>query len=59
LTCLLAIATINEDKSYARFCHHVAALFPDMICNFYSEKSHKIANYSAITEAEEEISTDP
>jgi len=36
----------------------VAALVPDMFCNFYLAKNHKIANNSATTEAREKISTD-
>jgi hypothetical protein len=36
----------------------VAAWFPDMICNFYFVKNHKIANNSAATEAREKIRTD-
>jgi hypothetical protein len=31
----------------------VAAWVPDMFCNFYLVKSHKIANNSATTEARE------
>jgi hypothetical protein len=31
--------------------------FPDMFCNFYLVKSHKIANNSPTTEARERIST--
>jgi hypothetical protein len=37
------------------FCHQVAALVPDMFCNFYLVKNHKIANNSATTEAREKI----
>jgi hypothetical protein len=33
----------NEGKSAASFCHQVAAWFPDMFCNFYLMKNHKIA----------------
>jgi hypothetical protein len=33
----------NEGKSDAIFCRQVAALFPDMIRNFYLVKNHKIA----------------
>jgi hypothetical protein len=36
----------------------VAALVPDMLCNFYSAKNHKIANNSATTKARKKISTD-
>jgi hypothetical protein len=34
-----------------------ARLVPDMFCNFYLVKNHKIANNSATTEAREKIST--
>jgi hypothetical protein len=33
-------------------------LVPDMFCNFYLTKNHKIANNSATTEARLKISTD-
>jgi hypothetical protein len=46
----------NEGKSAASFCHQVAALVPDMFCNFYLVKIHKIANNSATPEAREKIS---
>ncbi len=36
----------------------MAARVADMLCNFYSVKSHKIANNSATTEARAKISTD-
>ncbi len=49
---------VNEGKSAASFCHQVAALVPDMFCNFYFVKNLKIANNSATTEAREIISTD-
>ena len=39
--------------SAAWFCHQVAAWVPDMFCNFYLVKSHKIANISATTEGTE------
>ncbi len=48
---------INEGKSAASFCCQVAALVPDMFCNFYFVKNHKIANNSATSEARERIST--
>ena len=48
----------NVGKSAAIFCHQVTAWVPDMFCNFYVVKSHKIANNSATTEAIEKISTD-
>ncbi len=40
--------SFNQSKSAARFCHRVAA-FPDMFCNFYLVKNHKIANHSTNT----------
>ena len=43
----------NEGISAASFCHQVAALVPDMVCNFYLVKNHKIANNSATIEARE------
>ncbi len=49
---------INEGKSDTIFCHQVAAWVPDMFCNFYLVKSHKIADSSATTEAREKLSTD-
>jgi len=36
----------------------VAALFPDLLSNFYLVKNHKIAKNSAITRGREKISTD-
>jgi hypothetical protein len=36
----------------------LAALFPDMFCNFYAVKNHKIAKNSTTTNAREKISTD-
>jgi hypothetical protein len=36
----------------------VAARVPDMFCNFYSVKNHKIANYSTTPKAREKMSTD-
>ncbi len=35
----------------------MAAGVPDMFCNFYLMKSHRIANNSATTEAREKITT--
>jgi hypothetical protein len=43
----------NEGKSAASFCRQVAASVPDMFCNFYLVKNHKIANNSATAEARE------
>jgi hypothetical protein len=34
----------------------MAALVPDMFCNFYIVENHKIANNPATTEAREKIS---
>jgi hypothetical protein len=48
---------INEEKSAARFCHQVAAWVPDMFCDIYLVKGHKIANNSATTETREKIIT--
>ncbi len=41
----------TEGKSTASFCRQVAAWFPDMFCNFYFVKNHKIAKNSTITKA--------
>ncbi len=51
---LLATFSNNETAS---LCHQVASLDPDMFCNFYFVKNHKIANNSATAEAGEKIST--
>ena len=48
----------NEVKSAVIFCCLVAAWAPDMFCDFYLVKSHKIANNSATTAAREKISKD-
>jgi hypothetical protein len=48
---------MNEGISAASFCRQVVALVPDMVCNFYLVKIHKIVNNSATTEAREKIST--
>jgi hypothetical protein len=47
----------NGGKSAARFYCKVAALVPDMFCDFYLAKNHKIIKNSAITETREKIST--
>ncbi len=47
----------NEGISAASFYHKLAVLVPDMFCNFYFVKNHKIANNSATTGAREKIST--
>ncbi len=49
--------TNNEGKSVASFCCQVAALVPDMFCNFHLLKNHKIVNNSPTTQAREEMST--
>jgi hypothetical protein len=43
----------NEGESAASFCGQVAAWFPDMFCNFYLTKNHKIAKNSTTTKAGE------
>ena len=43
----------NEGISAASFCRQVAALVPDMFCNFYLVKNHKIAKTSTIAKAKE------
>ncbi len=48
---------INEGKSAAIFCYQVAALVPDIFCDFYIMKNHKIVKNSAITKARGKIST--
>jgi hypothetical protein len=48
----------NEGKSAARFCHQLAALFPDMFCNFYLVKNHNIAKNSTTIKTREKISAD-
>jgi hypothetical protein len=47
----------NEEGSAASFCHQLEALFPDMFCNFYLVKNHKIAKNSTTIKAREKIST--
>jgi hypothetical protein len=44
---------MNQGVLDASFGHQVAALVPDMFCNFYLVKYHKIVNNSATTEARE------
>jgi len=43
----------NEGKSAASLYRQVAALVPDMFCNFYLTKNHKIAKNSATNEYRE------
>jgi hypothetical protein len=42
---------VNEEKSAASFYHQVAAWIPDMFCNFYLVKNHKVAKNSTTTKA--------
>ncbi len=49
----------NERKSAGSFCCQVAALVPDLFCNFYLVKNHKIAKNSTTSDAREKIITDP
>jgi hypothetical protein len=48
----------NEGKSAASFCRQVATWVPDMFCNFYLVKNHKIAKKSTTTKAIEKIIAD-
>jgi hypothetical protein len=48
----------NGGESAASFCHQLAALLPDMFCNFYLAKNYKIANNSTTAKAREKLSTD-
>jgi hypothetical protein len=48
----------NEVESSASFCRWVATWFPDMPCNFYFVKNHKIDKDSTTTKAREKICTD-
>jgi hypothetical protein len=47
----------NEGKFTASFCRQVAAWLPDVFCNFYLMKNHKIVKNSTTTKAKEKIST--
>jgi hypothetical protein len=49
---------LEQGKSAASFHHQEAAWFPDMFCNFYLVKNHKIVKNSTTTKAKEKISTD-
>jgi len=42
---------INLDKPVPIFCRQVAAWAPDIFCNFYILKNHKIVNDSTTAEA--------
>ncbi len=53
----LTIGPINEGKSLASFCCHLAWWFPDMFGKFYLTKNHKNAKNSATIRARENIST--
>jgi hypothetical protein len=44
---------VNEGKSAASVCRQVAAWVPEMFCNFYFVKNHKIAYNSTTTKARE------
>ncbi len=44
--------TMTKGKSPASFSHQVAEWFPDMFCNFYLVKNHKIAKNSTNTKLE-------
>jgi hypothetical protein len=44
-------SVLNEGKAAASFCRQVAAWVPDVFCNFYQVKNHKIANNPATSKA--------
>ncbi len=48
----------NEGISAASVCQQVAAWFPDMLCNFYLVKNHKIDKNLTTTGAREKMSAD-
>ncbi len=48
-----ALSTLRGNQLPYSVTSQVAAWVPDMFCNFYLVKSHKIANNSATTEARE------
>jgi hypothetical protein len=50
------IIVSNEGESADSFCHQLAALFPDMFCNFQLVKNHNIAKNSTTTKVK--ITTD-
>jgi hypothetical protein len=59
MTRWMTLTKANEGKSFARFCHQLAALFLDMFCNFYLVKNHKITKKTpTTTKVREKISTD-
>ncbi len=47
-----------EGKSGASFCRQTASWVPDMFCNFYFVKNHKIVKNSTTTKAIEKLRTD-
>jgi hypothetical protein len=49
---------LMRGKSAANCCHQVAAWFPEMFCNFYLVKNHKIAKNSTTSKAGEKINAD-
>jgi hypothetical protein len=49
---------VNEGESAASFCRQVAALLPDMFCNFHLVKNHKIAKTQQPLKLEKKINTD-
>jgi hypothetical protein len=51
---MTVLATFSNNEA-ASFSRQVASLIPDMFCNFYLVKSHKIAKNSAAAEAKEKI----
>jgi len=50
-TAMLSQFFYHSDKLVSIYCHQVAAWVPDMFCNIYLVKNHKIANNSTNTEA--------
>jgi hypothetical protein len=54
----MMIVSHNEGKSAASFRPHLAAWFPDMFCNFYLVKNHKIDKNSTTAKASDKISAD-
>jgi hypothetical protein len=49
---------VNEGKSAASVCRQVAAWVPEMFCNFYFVKNHKIVYNLTATKAREKLSKD-
>ncbi len=50
---LICSVIFNEGESAASFCRQATAWVPDMFCNCYLVKNHKITNNSGTTEARE------